>query len=180
MNRSLANVIWITGLSAAGKTTLATAVVRRLRERGDPAVLLDGDDLREALAATDTHDRASRLVLAFKYARLARMIATQGITVVVGAVALFKEVHAWNRDHQPGYFEVYLKVPLSELRRRDPKGIYRRFDAGELKDVAGLDVAVDEPAAPHLLLAHEPALDPEAMLTQFFESFLAHQGQCAT
>lgn len=173
----VANVIWITGLSAAGKTTLATAVVRRLRELGEPVVLLDGDDLREALGADAAHDRATRLRLGFQYARLARMIARQGVTVVVGTVALFKEIHAWNRANQPGYFEVYLKVPLEELRRRDPKGLYRRFDAGLMKDVAGLDLPVDEPASPDLLLAHGPG--PDAMLDRFFELFAGHrQAQC--
>lgn len=181
MNSLASNVIWITGLSAAGKTTLARAVVRRVRERGEPAVLLDGDDLREALGATSAHDRATRLMLGFQYARLARMIAVQGMTVVVGTVALFKEIHTWNRANQPGYFEVYLKVPLDELRRRDPKGIYRRFDAGELKDVAGLDLAVDEPAAPHLLLTHAAGLNPDAMVARFFESFAEHRReQCPT
>jgi adenylylsulfate kinase len=132
----MSNVIWITGLSAAGKTTLATAVTRRLREEGTPVVMLDGDELREALAVTDTHTRDSRLVLAHKYSRLARMIARQGVTVVVGTVALFKEIHAWNRENLPGYFEVYLRVSHDELRRRDPKGIYKRFDAGKITDVA--------------------------------------------
>ena len=76
----MSHVIWITGLSAAGKTTLATAVTRRLREEGAPVIMLDGDELRDALAVTDTHTRSSRMVLAYKYSRLARMIARQGVT----------------------------------------------------------------------------------------------------
>ena len=61
---------------------------------------------------------------------------------------MFREVHTWNRTHLPGYFEAYLKVPIEELRRRDSKGIYSRFDAGKLKNVAGLDLNVDEPEEP--------------------------------
>ena len=171
----VANVVWITGLSAAGKTTLATAVARRLREQGEAVVLLDGDDLREALGATTEYAREARLMLAFKYARLARMIARQGVTVVVGTIALFKEIQAWNRANQPGYFEVYLKVPLEELRRRDPKGIYRRFDAGELKSVAGLDLPIDEPVAPHVLLSYVPGLGPDTMLSIILERFTQHR-----
>ena len=169
----MSHVIWITGLSAAGKTTLATAVTKRLRETGRPVVMLDGDELREALAVTDTHARDSRLVLAHKYSRLARMIARQGVTVVVGTVALFKEIHAWNRENLPGYFEVYLRVSIDELRRRDPKGIYRRYDAGEITDVAGLDLPVDEPSAPHLLIDYKPGVTPEAELEMLLKQFNA-------
>ena len=148
---SLPKVIWITGLSGAGKSTLAHEVTSRLRVQGKVVVMLDGDELREVFGAVDAnaqnHDREGRLALAMQYAHLCRIIAAHGLTVVIATISLFKEVHAWNRASLPGYFEVYLKVPVDELRRRDPKGIYRRFDAGELTDVAGLDVAIDEPKA---------------------------------
>ncbi len=81
-------------------------------------------------AATVTqshHDRNARLALALRYARLCQVIASQGPTVVMATISLFREVHAWNRDHLPGYFELYLKVPLDEPRRRDPKGLCQRF-----------------------------------------------------
>ena len=58
---------------------------------------------------------------------------------------MFNEVHHWNRANLTNYLEVFLKVPLKELRRRDPKDIYKRYDAGKLKYVAGLDLLVDEP-----------------------------------
>jgi len=167
----MSNVFWITGLSAAGKTTLAQLVTNHLRVAGRSVVMLDGDALREALAITTEHGRDARLTLAFKYARLARMIAVQGVTVVVGTVALFKEIHAWNREHQPGYFEVYLKVPIEELRRRDPKGIYRRYDAGELNNVAGLDLQVDEPLHPDMVIEYAPELLPEAELARLIAAF---------
>lgn len=167
----MAQVIWITGLSAAGKTTLATAFTEYLRSQSVPVVMLDGDALREALGATANHTRESRLDLAYQYARLARMLAHQQITVVVGTVALFKEIHQWNRENLPGYFEVYLRVPLEELQRRDPKGIYRRFAAGEISHVAGLDVAIDEPLQPHLLLDFKPDLTTELMLQKLIQAF---------
>lgn len=145
-------VVWITGLSGAGKSTLSRAFVERLRRDGHPTVLLDGDELREVFGATtanrQNHGREGRLALALQYAQLCRVIAAQGHTVVIATISLFHEVHAWNRAHLPRYFEVYLKVPVQELRRRDPKGIYRRFDAGELHNVAGLDLQIDEPIAP--------------------------------
>ncbi len=153
-------VVWITGLSGAGKSTLAHAVVDRLRADGVPVVMLDGDVLREVFGAVtpnhQNHGREGRLALAMQYAHLCRVIAAQKMTVVIATISLFREVHAWNRNNLPGYFEIYLKVPLDELRRRDPKGIYRRFDAGELQNVAGLDLPVDEPDAADWIIEFEP------------------------
>ena len=141
--------IWITGLSGAGKSTLAREIAARLRGRGDAVVMLDGDELREIFGVTavdgTSHERRGRLDLALRYARLCQTISKHGVTVVIATISMFQEVHAWNRLNLPGYFEAYLKVPLDELRHRDSKGIYRRFDAGELKNVAGLDLPVDEP-----------------------------------
>lgn len=153
-------VIWITGLSGAGKSTLAHEVVARLRAEGQAVVMLDGDELREVFGAVaanaQNHGREGRLALAMQYAHLCRVIAAQGLTVVIATISLFREVHAWNRANLPGYFEVYLKVPVEELRRRDPKGIYRRFDAGELTHVAGLDMPIDEPEAADWVVQFDP------------------------
>jgi adenylylsulfate kinase len=152
--------VWITGLSGAGKSTLAVELTQKLRALGDAVVMLDGDELRQVFGAvatnTQNHGREARLALAMQYAQLCRVIASQGLTVVIATISLFKQVHEWNRINLPGYFEVYLKVPLEELRRRDPKGIYRRYDIGDLADVAGLDLSVDEPAAADWVVEYAP------------------------
>lgn len=170
MSITCGRVIWITGLSAAGKTTLGALTVSALRERGYPSVLMDGDDLRKALSSTTDHSLQGRLELALKYSQLAALLANQGIHVVVSTVALFHVVHDWNRKNLPAYFEVYLKVPISELRRRDPKGIYARFDRGELKNVAGLDVLIEEPLHPDLVLDHNLGLGPEKGLVRLLDA----------
>jgi len=168
-----ADVIWITGLSGAGKTTLAYSVTGLLRARCQPVIMLDGDELRAVLGAAAisaaNHGREGRLSLALQYARLCQLISRQGITVVIATISLFHEVHAWNRTHLPGYFEVFLNVPQAELRRRDPKGIYRRFDAGEIRDVAGLDLTVDEPQAADWVID----FDPSHSVTALAEELLA-------
>lgn len=164
---SIGRVVWITGLSGAGKSTLATALAGRLREAGEAVLMLDGDELREVFGAVaanaQNHGREGRLALAMQYAHLCRVIAAQGLTVVIATISLFREVHAWNRANLPGYFEVYLKVPVEELRRRDPKGIYRRFDAGELTHVAGLDLPIDEPEAADWIVEFVPERPAEVL-----------------
>ena len=152
-------VIWITGLSGAGKTTVAAALDQCLRERGLIPILLDGDILRNLFKSTNeigkTYSRVARIKLALKYAHLCKALSSQGFTVIIATISMYNEVYAWNRTNLPNYFEIYLKVPLKELRRRDPKKIYQRYDAGDLSDVAGLDLAVDEPLEPHVILDFE-------------------------
>lgn len=162
-------VLWITGLSASGKTTLGNRITECLRESRTNVIFLDGDDLRSVLGETLTHSRVDRLRLAFIYGRLCRLLSEQGMIVVIATVALFEEIHHWNRMHIPGYFEIFLNVPLSELRRRDPKGIYRRYDSGIINNVAGLDMHVDFPTKPDI---HFP-FDPELGIDQMADLVLA-------
>ncbi|MBU3679710.1 MAG: adenylyl-sulfate kinase [Candidatus Kapabacteria bacterium] len=154
----MTNVVWITGLSGAGKSTLAAELVGVLRHEGRCVVLLDGDELREVfslnIADGGEYSREQRIELALRYSRLCGYLAEQGLIVVIATISMFAEVHSWNRAHLPGYLEVYIKVPTDELRRRDPKGIYQRFDAGEVNNVAGLDLKVDEPLAADLIIDH--------------------------
>lgn len=165
----MGRVFWITGLSGAGKSTLAAEVTRFLRTKGEPVVMLDGDELREAMGATNAHSRQERLQLAMRYAHLCHMIASQGVDVTIATISLFREVHEWNRANMPGYVEIYLHVPVEELKRRDPKQIYARAARGELKDVAGLDFAVDEPQAPDVRIEWVTGLTVEAALARVIE-----------
>jgi len=156
-------VIWITGLSASGKTTLGNAVTTSIRNEYKNIVSLDGDILRSVFDQASSYNREERLNLAFIYSQLCKMLHEQGLIVVVATVALFKEIHAWNRENFVHYIEVFLDVPISELRRRDPKGLYRKYDSGEIRDVAGLDLEVDFPNDPHLHFIFEKELNIQNM-----------------
>jgi adenylylsulfate kinase-like enzyme len=106
-------VYWITGLSGAGKSTLATAMVNSFRSMEKKAILLDGDEVRAAIADPSVlYDRASRLINAYRISRLAAMFSKQQLNVVVATISLFHEVHQWNRINIPGYIEIWLKTPL--------------------------------------------------------------------
>ncbi len=163
-------VLWITGLSGSGKTTLAKEVSKLLRSRKVPVVLLDGDQLREVLgleaANAQNHGREGRLALAMQYSQLCQLIAVQGLTVVIATISMFREVHIWNRTNFPAYFEVYLKVPMDELRRRDPKGIYQRYYSGVLTSVAGLDLPIDEPEKADWVVDFDPVRSPNSIANE--------------
>jgi hypothetical protein len=83
----------------------------------------------------------------------------QGADVVCATISLFHEVQRWNRENIPGYREIYLRVPIDELRRRDSKGIYAGAQRGDARDVVGLDVPAEAPEAPDLVLDNYGALD---------------------
>ena len=137
-------VIWITGLSSSGKTTLALEIQRLLKTKHRAAILLDGDDLREViLGSSKDHshqfDGAKREDLAFTYCRLAKLFAEQGCWVIVSTISMRKSVFDWNRRNLPNYFEILIDLPLRILETRDPKNIYADFKTGLRKNVVGKD-----------------------------------------
>lgn len=158
-------VIWITGLSGAGKSTIARAAVAQLRATGEPPVLLDGDAIREAIADPHTaHDPASRLANAYRISHLAKLFADQGHTVFVATMSIFHEIHAWNRVNLPNYLEVWVEVALGALRKRDARGLYSRHENGDATNVPGMDLDYERPLQPDLVLDNNPPLqDPGAL-----------------
>jgi adenylylsulfate kinase-like enzyme/phosphohistidine swiveling domain-containing protein len=156
---SAGRVFWITGLSGAGKTTLGRELSSRLRASGRPVTFLDGDALRAAISEDLGHNASDRRRSAMRNGRLCRLLSEQGADVVCATISLLHEVQRWNRENIPGYCEIYLRVPLDELRRRDSKGIYAGAQRGNTRNVVGLDVAAEAPEAPDLVLDNYGALD---------------------
>ncbi len=127
----------------------------RLRAAGRRVTFLDGDALRSAIAEDLGHSATDRRRAAMRNARLCRLLAEQGSDVVCATISMFHEVQRWNRENIPGYREIYLRVPIDELRRRDTKGIY----AVAQRDVVGLDLPAEVPEAPDLILDNHGPLD---------------------
>ena len=144
---------WITGLSATGKTTLSKLLIDNFHASGRVAVHLDGDELRQVLS-DNAYTREERIALGMRYSRLC-------FDVVISVIGLFKELHTWNRENIQNYIEVFIDTPLSELKRRDPKGIYKRFELGEIENIAGIDLRVDFPVKPdiHLKWSDKKTID---------------------
>ena len=131
----------------------------RLRAAGRPVTFLDGDALRAVIAEDLGHSAGDRRRSAMRNARLCRLLAEQGTDVVCATISLFHEVQRWNRENIPRYREIYLQVPIDELRRRDSKGIYAGVQRGDACDVVGLDVPAEAPEAPDLILDNYGGLD---------------------
>ncbi len=145
-------VVWITGLPASGKSSLATALEERLVRLGIPAYLLDGDNLRHGVNSDLGFDAASRTENVRRAAEIARLLADAGTIAVVSLISPYSAARAAaraiaERDGIP-FVEVFVDTPLEECERRDPKGLYARARRGELRGFTGVDDPYEPPAAP--------------------------------
>jgi len=152
-------VFWITGLSGAGKSTIGFDYYQRLLSRGLSCVFLDGDELRLILGGQDGYDYDSRKNLAFRYSRLCKLISDQNINVVIATISMFDDVRNWNRDNIDNYVEIYLKVNLAELIRRDQKNIY----SSKQKNVIGHTSEYEEPKNPDIVLINNGSNPPNVV-----------------
>jgi bifunctional enzyme CysN/CysC len=142
---SAPGVIWITGYSGAGKSTVGRKVNFRLNESGVRSVFLDGDDLRSVLGGRWGYTKEDRIALAHSYFHLANLLVAQGVTVVISAVAMYREVFDWIKRNVDRSLVVYLEVPEEERRKRDrsTKNVYAQignmqnlYDAPDFADLA--------------------------------------------
>ena len=158
-------VIWITGLSGAGKTTLCTELYRRLKPVVPHLVQLDGDAFRDAFNDLG-HTEAERFKHISRVQRMAKLLADQHLVVLVGVVYANPELLAWNRANLPGYVEVYLRAPFETVVARDAKGLYARALRGEIQNVVGVDIPWVEPVAPDLILDGSGAVTVQDLADQ--------------
>ncbi len=163
-------VYWITGLAGAGKTTIGKKLYCYLCEQNSAVLFLDGDEIREVLQSTDYTDEG-RKKLAFQYARLANWLYHQGMTVVVCTVSMYDAVRDWNRKNIPGYQEIYLEIPMEELIQRNQKGLYSNALKGIEKTVCGINLNVELPKTPDLIIKNYGNMTPEMAVALIKKSF---------
>ena len=120
-------VYWITGLSNSGKTTIGTALYYDLKNKGHNVVILDGDLMKQIASGSEEtgYEPHDRLIRAKRYSLMAKLLADQGLWVIVCAIAMFDEIREWNRTNIKGYIEIFLNPPAIVLKKRDKKGLYQ-------------------------------------------------------
>jgi bifunctional enzyme CysN/CysC len=148
--------LWFTGLSGSGKSSVAVLAEQILLERGCPAYILDGDNLRHGLNADLGFSMADRAENLRRLAHIATLMADAGLTVLVPAISPLEEHRDLARavHEQAGieFFEVFVDTPLADCERRDPKGLYARARAGEITQFTGIDSPYQRPKNPDLRL----------------------------
>ena len=161
--------VWFTGLSGSGKSTISNEVARVLAADGRAAYLLDGDNLRFGLNGDLGFDRASREENVRRVGEVARLMADAGLATLVPVISPYREGRDRVREiHDAAglpFVEVFVDTPIEECEQRDPKGLYAKARAGELRGFTGIDDPYEPPLHPDLVL-HTTTARPAALAAQ--------------
>lgn len=143
-------VIWCTGLAGAGKSTVATAVEKRLREMDLDVENLDADVVRANLSPNLGFTDEARDENTKRLAWMAQLLSNYGVNVLIAAVAPLQYYRDRARSWCEKFVEVHVDCPVEVCRQRDPKGVYAKADAGKIKDLAGVHMPYEAPANPEV------------------------------
>jgi len=143
-------------------------LVEYIRSTGRKVIRLDGDELRKILA-DKSYTREERIALGMRYSRLCQLLSSQGVDVVIAVIGLFKEIHKWNRENIQNYTEIFIDTPLEELKRRDPKGLYKMYEHGKINNIAGMDLEIDLPVSPDIHIKWSDSKTIESMFNELLE-----------
>jgi bifunctional enzyme CysN/CysC len=160
-------VLWFTGLSGAGKSTIANLVESELHRRGRHTYLLDGDNVRHGLSKDLGFTQADRVENVRRVAEVARLMVDAGLIVVVSFISPFRSERRMARAllEEGEFLEVYVDTPLAVAEARDPKGLYERARRGEIANFTGIDSAYEPPEHPEVHL-ETAAIGPEEAAAQ--------------
>src|SRR5215216_3465607 len=143
--------LWFTGLSGAGKTTIAEIVERELHQRHGKIEVLDGDIVRTNLSKGLGFSREDRDTNVLRIGFVADLLTRNGVGVIVSAISPFKEVRDQvRRNVGEGFIEIFVDAPLDVCAERDVKGLYEKAFAGEIEQFTGVSDPYEAPAAPEL------------------------------
>ena len=148
-------VAWLTGLPGSGKTTIASLAASELRGLGYRVEVLDGDWVRRTINPDAGYTREERRRHLLRVAWIARLLARNGVIVLCSFVSPYRSVRAEVRkivEEEAPFLEVYVKCPLEECIRRDPKGLYKRALRGEIEHFTGVSDPYEPPEEPDLVL----------------------------
>lgn len=154
LKQHAACAVWFTGLSGAGKTTLALALQNTLHHQGIHTAMLDGDCLRHGLNSDLGFSQEDRATNVQRTAQVCKLMVDAGLVVIVSLIS----PHAQSRNkarslfNEDQFFEVYVNTPLEVCEQRDPKGLYRKARGGDIKQFTGISAAYEVPDNPDLVL----------------------------
>ncbi|MGH2457854.1 MAG: adenylyl-sulfate kinase [Chloroflexota bacterium] len=157
--------IWLTGLSGAGKSTIATRLEGELRHRGLRVEVLDGDIVRQNLSKGLGYSREDRDTNIRRIAFVGRLLTRNGVVVIVAAISPYRNTRDEARESIGRFLEVHVKCSLEELVRRDVKGLYAKALRGEIANFTGVSDPYEEPADPDVVVETNRQSPAESVAT---------------
>lgn len=150
-------IVWMTGLSGAGKSTVAKNIERKLHEKNKLAYILDGDNVRHGLNNDLGFSKEDRIENLRRVTEVGKLFVDLGAITIVSFISPYREDRGRIRSafNSGEFIEVYIKCSLEECERRDVKGLYQKARSGEIKDFTGIDSEYEHPLNPELILDTE-------------------------
>ncbi|ABG40172.1 adenylylsulfate kinase [Paraglaciecola sp. T6c] len=147
-------VVWLTGLSGSGKSTIANLLEKKLADNGKHTYLLDGDNVRHGLNGDLTFSDKDRVENIRRISELSKLFVDSGLIVITAFISPFKSERDYCRSllEQNEFVEVFVDTPLEECEKRDPKGLYQKARSGEITDFTGISSPYEAPESPEITL----------------------------
>ena len=162
-------VIWLTGLSGSGKSTVNTILRKMLAKKKVKSIFLDGDSIREIYGNDLNFTESNRKIQIKRIQNLAKFFNKDKRVVLVSALYSSDSILTRNRKIFKKYYEVYLKAPISILRKRDIKNLYNPALKGKIKNVVGIDIKWNEPKNPNLIFDQAKKISPNKIAKTIFD-----------
>ena len=171
------HIVWFTGLSGSGKSSIANLIEKRLTVEGRHAYILDGDNVRHGLNKDLGFTEADRVENIRRVGEVARLMADAGLIVLVSFISPFRNERRLAREIAGDihFTEVYVDTPIEVCEARDPKGLYARARRGEIKNFTGIDSPFEPPEAPDVVL-HGATSEPAALADELYARLFEHDG----
>ena len=173
--RSRGLVIWLTGLSGAGKSTIAALLAEWLRTQRREVHVIDGDELRRAFSSDLGFNREDREKQNQRATFLADTLTLHHVDVIVSLISPYRASRDEARRRLPNFIEVFVNAPLSVCVQRDPKGLYHKALAGGISDMTGLDAPYERPIHPDVVV-ETARQSPRESVEQIIEFLEQHKG----
>ena len=155
--------IWFTGLSGAGKSTIAEALEKVLKERGRNVEIMDGDEVRQNLSKGLDFSKEGRDTNIRRIGFVCNLLSRNGVIAIGAAISPYREIRDEVRANTANFLEVYMECPLEVAEKRDVKGLYKKARAGEIKNFTGVSDPYEEPLSPEVTLNSATQTEEESL-----------------